>query len=521
MNFKDSFFQIFFQVLLFVSILSILQYFIGWYTNKSSIDQCGGVSGQTFVAPELQKSQRPLLLDVMIEKEADHEIIDLHKVETSLGVYVFSSRGAILESFYMYWQNKTMSIPMLNASAQCFFVALDGVSPLYYKFIDEIVDPVLQVTILRYQASSEAGSIVKTFIVYHNSYRIDVKLEVEGLAQHIRLLLPMPLNLETAASAPMGGSYEVYGITNKALSSSTLTIREIVLEKSLQEFVFEPRIFGFSDRFIIHSFVQAGNQHPLRAYFKSLGDKNYQAILESTAFEKNHQEAWSFYLGPKVEQALMAVQPALNQTINYGWFSILAKPMFKILQALKDYFGNYGIAIILLTILLNLLLLPFKMRGERSMRQQADFQKKLAYVRQKYKHDKQALEAASAELIQKHGMPGFLGCLPLLLNIPFFIALSRLLSCSFDLYGAHFLWLPDLSAKDPFYILGILTGAIMLMTPAVDSKQTVMRYASALMFGTITMYLSSGLALFILTNTIMNLLQMIVTRYVKSGTCSL
>ena len=254
----------------------------------------------------------------------------------------------------------------------------------------------------------------------------------------------------------------------------------------------------------------------MRAYFKQIDSKNYQAILESDSFAQEFKQDWSFYVGPKVESALQAVCPALEQTIDYGWFSFLAKPMFTVLKKLKDYTGNYGFAIIILTICLNLLLMPFRLTGEKSMRQQAEFQKKLSYLRQKYKHDKQALDNASAELIQKHGMPGFMGCLPMLLNIPFFIALSRVLSCSFELYGAHFFWLVDLSAKDPFYILGILTGACMLLTPVADPKQTAMRYGSALIFGTVTMYLSSGLALFIFMNTLISVVQGMITRRLKS-----
>lgn len=516
MNFKDFFSQIFLQVVLFVALVSLFQYFIGWYTNKPCVEQTNNLSGQTFVAPELQKSQRPLLLDVVLEKEKEDEAVTMHKVVTPLASYVFSSRGAILESFDLVWQNKSMQIPLVNAASQCFFIALDGQSPLYYEFVKEWSVENGQATAVQYSVQSSSGRIVKTFFVYHDTYRIDLTVELQGNAEHLRVLLPMPLNLETGAS-PMGISYDVQGITNKVSAQNSISLRTVNLEKSLQEFVFEPKVFGFSDRFIVQTFIQIGDQKPMRAYFKQLGSKQYQAIFESDRFESGHQERWSFYFGPKVDQALLAVYPVLEQTIDYGWFSILAKPMFKALQLLKDYCGNYGIAIILLTIFLNLLLLPFRMKGERSMRQQADFQKKLAYIRQKYKHDKVALDAASAELIQKHGMPGFLGCLPMLLNIPFFIALSRVLSCSFDLYGAHFLWLSDLSAKDPYYVLGVLTGLTMLMTPGTDSKQTAMKYGSALMFGTITMYLSSGLALFIFINTAMNLLQTVITRRLKSN----
>lgn len=509
MNFKDLYRGLA-QGILFGICFVMIRYLIERYTNTSS-ETTTGLSGQSFVAPEVQKSQRPLLLDVVFEKEKDHEIITTHKVVTPLATYTFSSRGAILESFDLLWQNKTMNIPLVSSTSQCFLLALDGASPLYYDFVKEYSVDGAAATAVEYSAPSSVGRITKTFIVYHDTYRIDVKIAIQGNVDHIRLMFPMPVNLETGGS-PMGTTFEVEGIANKATASNQLQLRTINLSKQLQEFVFEPKVFGFSDRFVVQAFVDLNEQKPLRSYFKQLDPKNYQAILESDSFEQGSEKTWSFYFGPKVDKALLAVLPALEQTIDYGWFAILAKPMFKALQFLKDYCGNYGIAIILLTIFLNLLLLPFRMKGERSMRQQADFQKKLAYLRQKYKHDKQALDAASAELIQKHGMPGFLGCLPMLLNIPFFVALSRVLSCSFDLYGAHFLWLPDLSAKDPFYILGILTCVTMLATPMGDSKQSAMRYGSALMFGTITMYLSSGLALFILVNTFLSLLQAVITR---------
>lgn len=518
MNFKEGLVQGFFIVLLF----TVLQYFIGSFfkpTAKETLE----LSGQSFVAPEVQKSQKPLNRDVSIAKDVEAKEVSKHKVETTLGTYTFSSHGAVLESLHIWWQNKTMNIELMMPSSQCFFVALDGLSPLHYDFSKEYAVDGKNATAVEYVAPFNGGKVVKTFVVYGDSYQIDVRVAVrhdnlrDEKVDHVRVFLPMPISLDTSTS-PMGANmYDLQGITNKATASGTISLRMINLCKQLQEFVFEPKVFGFSDKFLVQTFIQTGDQKPVRGYFKQLGDKNYQAILESNAFEKEYEGEWSFYVGPKVESALQGVFPALEQTIDYGYFSFLAKPMFKMLKGLKDYTGNYGYAIIILTIILNLLLMPFKISGEKSMRQQADFQKKLTYLRQKYKHDKQALDNASAELIQKHGMPGFIGCLPMLLNIPFFIALSRVLSCSFELYGAHFLWIADLSTKDPYYILGICTGLTMLLTPAVDPKQTAMRYGSALVFGTFTMYLSSGLALFILINAFLGMLQGNIVRRLKSN----
>lgn len=522
MNIKDFIAQaIFFAVL-----VTVFQYFIGSYFNQAP-KETNSLSGQSFVAPEIQKSQKPLNLDIVMDTENEQREVSLHKVSTDLATYTFSSRGAVLESLDIWWQNKTMNIELLQPLSQCFFIAFSGVSPVQYDFVKEYAVEGKNAIAVEYRAKFDGGNIVKTFVVYKDTYQIDLDVTLDydapELVSHdmVRVLFPMPINLETTVS-PMGSNnYDLQGITNKAVTSGTVALRNINLCKQLQEFVFEPKIFGFSDKFLVHSFIQKDDQKVLRGYFKQLDSKNYDAILESDSFVKQHQQGWSFYMGPKVQTALDAVCPALVQTIDYGYFSFLAKPMFKALNILKEHFGNYGIAIIILTFLLNLLLMPFKISGEKSMKQQAEFQKKLAYLRQKYKHDKEALDAASAELIQKHGMPGFIGCLPMLLNIPFFIALSRVLSCSFELYGAHFLWLADLSAKDPYYILGCLTGLVMLLTPSVDSKQTAMRYGSALIFGTVTMYLSSGLALFIFMNTLLNLLQGFITRRFKSNAPSL
>lgn len=519
MNIKDFIAQaIFFAVL-----VTVFQYFIGSYFNPTP-KETTSLSGQSFVAPELQKSQKPLNLDVVMDEEKEQGEFSEHKVSTDLATYTFSSRGAVLESLNIGWQNNTMNIELLAPESQCFFVAFEGKSPVRYDFVKEYAVDGKNATAVEYRAKFDGGDIVKTFVVYQNTYQVDLSVALNydapelAKSEMLRVLFPMPVNLDTVVS-PMGShSHDIQGITNKAVSSGAVSLRNINLCKQIQEFVFEPKVFGFSDKFLVQSYVQKNEQKPLRAYFKQIDSNTYQAILESNSFSKEHQQSWSFYMGPKVESALNVVCPALDETIDYGWFSFLAKPMFKALKMLKDYMGNYGIAIIMLTLILNLLLMPFRISGEKSMKQQAEFQKKLAYLRQKHKHDKEALDAASAELIKKHGMPGFIGCLPMLLNIPFFIALSRVLSCSFELYGAHFLWIADLSAKDPYYILGALTGLIMLLTPAIDPKQTAMRYGSALIFGTVTMYLSSGLALFICMNTVLNLLQGFITRRFKSNT---
>lgn len=116
------------------------------------------------------------------------------------------------------------------------------------------------------------------------------------------------------------------------------------------------------------------------------------------------------------------------------------------------------------------------------------------------------LDQQKAELIKKHGIPGIAGCLPLLLTLPILFSLNTVLSNAIELYGAPFLWIKNLYAVDPYHILPILTGLAMAATPVTDNddpKKSLSRYAMALLMATIAWYLSSGLVLFILMNSIL------------------
>jgi YidC/Oxa1 family membrane protein insertase len=185
-----------------------------------------------------------------------------------------------------------------------------------------------------------------------------------------------------------------------------------------------------------------------------------------------------------------------------------------LLKFLYSLIGNYGLAIIVLTVLVKLLLLPFTYKSEASMRQQAEVQKKLAYLQQRYKDDPEKLNQERTELIRKHGMPGLGGCLPLLLQLPLFIALSRVLYSSIELYKAPMWWIPDLSASDPYYILPIGVAIVMLLQAAtVDAKQRLSVIAMALVFGALTVNFASGLALYIFVSTLLTVVQTSTLRY--------
>jgi YidC/Oxa1 family membrane protein insertase len=243
------------------------------------------------------------------------------------------------------------------------------------------------------------------------------------------------------------------------------------------------------------------------------GQNGVSAILEGPTVVAETEWLMSFYLGPKEIEAMASVDVRLEQTLDYaGIFSFISKGMLKFLIFLFRYIHNYGLAIILLTLIVKLLLLPFSLKGEKGMKEGKEMQKKMSYVQQKYKDDPERLAQEKAELIRKHGMPGLTGCLPLLLQFPIFIALNRVLSGSIELYKAPLgLWISDLSIPDPYYVLPFIIFLTMLLqTATAQPSQRLMMVAMGLLFGVISASFSAGLALYLCVNTIFTIAQTIL-----------
>jgi len=164
------------------------------------------------------------------------------------------------------------------------------------------------------------------------------------------------------------------------------------------------------------------------------------------------------------------------------------------------------------------LLLPVALRNneEKFRKQQMEYQRQLAYIEQRFKNQPEQLLAERTELIRKHGLPGF-GCLlPLLIQLPIFFALSRVLSSSFELYQAPMLWIPDLSLRDPYFILPLLITAMMLLQDTNgNAQQKMSKTVMAVVFGVITAGFSSGLALYILAGRVFGFIQSKLMNYFR------
>ncbi|MBT8470363.1 MAG: membrane protein insertase YidC [Deltaproteobacteria bacterium] len=220
------------------------------------------------------------------------------------------------------------------------------------------------------------------------------------------------------------------------------------------------------------------------------------------------------YAGPKDYDALQEFGHSASNVIDLGWFSFIARGMSWLLRTIYSFIGNWGVAIILLTLLVRVLLLPFVIPQFRNMAKQRALKPEIDKINELYKDDREKKGAAMMELWRKHKVNPLGGCLPVLLQMPIFFALYQTLSTSIELYHAPFvLWWTDLSSPDPFYVLPIILGALMFiqqkLTPVqMDATQAkVMLYAMPLMMTFFMLLLPTGLCLYMVTSSAIGITQ--------------
>ncbi len=176
------------------------------------------------------------------------------------------------------------------------------------------------------------------------------------------------------------------------------------------------------------------------------------------------REPVGLYVGPKRQQHLGTVAPGLAQTVDYGFLAILSQPLYLLLAWIEHWVGNWGVAIILLVLLIKLIFFPLQHAGGRSMARMQAMQPRIKAIQERFKDNREQSYRATLELFKKEKINPVSGCLPMLIQFPIYIALYWVLLASVELRHAPFtLWICDLSAPDPLYILPVLYGMTMLV----------------------------------------------------------
>ena len=229
----------------------------------------------------------------------------------------------------------------------------------------------------------------------------------------------------------------------------------------------------------------------------------------------------TYYLGPKISKYLLAAPNTLSAAENYGFFTVLAVPMLKMINFFYDYVGNYGVAIILLTILIKIAFWPLSRKSYKSMESMKKLQPMMQKIREKYADDREKQNQEVMALYKTYKVNPVGGCLPMIIQIPVFFGLYQALLNAIQLRHASFIdylpftnmpWLSDLSAPDPYYITPIVMGATMLlqqlMSPSTgDPTQRKMMLIMPVVFTFMFLNFPSGLVVYWLVNNVLSIFQ--------------
>lgn len=475
----------------------------------------------SFLAPREKKEYKPLFLEVDFVDATITDQAQLTDIDTQWARLSFSTYGASLESLdYKHEADgkfsniRTISPTLdINREDKCFLVALSEKTPFNYSLLS--ANESEHSHELMYVGSNDECVVQKVFIVDKKSPKIDLLLEImpkngKQIRVEPRVLFPSP-------DMPDIKNTDI--ISSIVIDQGNLFSKKSINQLELMRGWLQPQLFGSDNRYFIHSLIKDTDHFAQRAYYKLENRSHLISVVEGPTVTDKASWQLSFYVGPKKLESIAAVDTRLEQTLDYsGILSSLAKLLLYILNWLFSWLHNYGLAIIFLTLMIQILLLPLSLRNneEKFKRQQLEYQRELAYIEQRFKDQPDRLLAERTELIKKKGLPG-IGCLiPLLIQLPIFFALSRVLSSSFELYKAPMLWIPDLSLRDPYYILPVLVVLGMLMQDMKgDPQQRMSKIIMAFVFGAITSSFSAGLTLYICMSRIFGFVQSKIMNYFK------
>ena len=252
-------------------------------------------------------------------------------------------------------------------------------------------------------------------------------------------------------------------------------------------------------------------------YFQTTSENSGFASLTFPVKDGSVSIATKAYFGPKEVELLRSIDASLDVAVDFGWLTFLAYPMLRLLRLIFGFFHNYGVSIILLTLFIKVVTFPLNFKAAQGTQKMAKLQPHMAKLKEKYKDDMPAYNREVMALMKQSGANPMAGCLPVLIQMPVFFALYRVLNYSVELYQSPFaFWIHDLSAKDAFYVTPLLLTGLMFLqqrlTPSpasIDPMQKKMFQFLPIIFGVTMIALPAGLTLYMLTNSVASILQQV------------
>jgi YidC/Oxa1 family membrane protein insertase len=467
------------------------------------------------------------------------------RVETQDVIAVFTNRGARLKSWrlkkYFDQQKQPQELveQQLGAHSLPFSLSAgDGqldatLNNALYSVTDAPASPITAPTDLRFEFRDSAGvHVVKEFQLTPASYIVTLRVTVMA---GDRAVIPV-----ISWGPAVGDIAEVSRYTQAAeglLFQSGGKIQRLAAKDLTKQSTYEADFFygGVDDNYFMTVALSPGAS---RIVYQPVtigppaGSKDPGRPLVSYSIEsKRAAEGIKFFAGPKDFSVLTAIDPKVAEAINFGYFKVIVVPLLSSLKWINGYVANYGWAIILLTVIINVIIFPLRHKSVVSMRKMQEIQPEVKRIQDRYAKlkatdpEKQKMNAELMGLYKERGVNPASGCVPILLTFPLIFAFYALLSTAIELRGAPFLlWIHDLSAHDPYYVTPVLMGASQLwqqwMMPAtgVDPAQQKMMMFMPIMFTFMFLWAPAGLAIYWLVSNVWQIGQQYATNYMIGPT---
>ncbi len=367
--------------------------------------------------------------------------------------------------------------------------------------------------------------IRKTMVVDSTNFTFDVKVFFQknisskfSIKELITSNIQEPKNKVFFLPAFERNEFFVTGEENE--ERKVLTITEISPEPKLYPF---SSIVSVGDEYFTAALLNKGKISPTVVFNQKKAKLNVAAVYEFTDLINVNEVEYKLFIGPKNVRTLTNVSSDLVNVINFMYLGFLARPILKVLDILYDLLGNYGWAVVVLTLLIRLLIMPLTTSSLKSMKRMQVIQPELKKIKEKYKNQPKMINQKTMEAMKKHKVNPLGGCLPMLLQMPIFFAFYRGLSESVDLYQAPFFgWITDLSKMDPYFIFPILSMVGMvahqIVTPSnMDKVQKRMMLFMPVVFGIFFITLPSALTIYMAISSWFGVLQHMLFIKEKKG----